>query len=391
MATAPATLIQLTNSGYDSQPQWSPDGRWIAFLSERGEAKGGKSCEEATLQTIGIAQLYVISLNGGEAIAVTQGDEKVHAFAWSPDSGTLYFATRTPWTQEPEGSYEKEWKDVCQYRLAERGDQIFSVKVGDAIARQAAAGNEPADPARASDATPWARALGSTPWRIHQMSSGSRWPPACICNRGRFPSGRRRWKNQRSILSILQSRPRIRRRARLLTMKRSNRPFAGTTTAATFSFRSTMVPWKGSTRIRRPGSIGWMPIAGQCPTMGGGFLRASGSLRSCVRWRRPGRSQAGNRSSGLFPSQARVPPFSPSVGIGRHVRIGGCGRALFADRLRALGFRRACRSLFGLTAPASCNRLGLLPHSTSCLRNAICHRANLIAGKRRMARPSKEC
>ena len=35
-------LTQLTNSGYDSQPQWSPDGRWIAFLSERGGAKGGK-------------------------------------------------------------------------------------------------------------------------------------------------------------------------------------------------------------------------------------------------------------------------------------------------------------------------------------------------------------
>jgi dipeptidyl aminopeptidase/acylaminoacyl peptidase len=166
----PANLFQLTNSGYDSQPQWSPDGRWIAFLSERGEAKGGKSCEEATSNDR-VAQLYVISLHGGEAIAVTQGDEKVHAFAWSPDSGTLYFATRTPWTRSQKEAYEKEWKDVCQYRLAERGDQIFSVNVGDAIARQAAAGIEPTDPSRASDATPWARALGSTPWRIHQMSA----------------------------------------------------------------------------------------------------------------------------------------------------------------------------------------------------------------------------
>src|SRR5580692_6531430 len=27
--------IQLTQSGHDSDPKWSPDGRWIAFLSER--------------------------------------------------------------------------------------------------------------------------------------------------------------------------------------------------------------------------------------------------------------------------------------------------------------------------------------------------------------------
>jgi len=28
-------LIQLTQSGHDSESKWSPDGRWIAFLSER--------------------------------------------------------------------------------------------------------------------------------------------------------------------------------------------------------------------------------------------------------------------------------------------------------------------------------------------------------------------
>src|SRR5271165_4115639 len=31
----PGTLTQLTQSGLDHSPQWSPDGQWIAFLSER--------------------------------------------------------------------------------------------------------------------------------------------------------------------------------------------------------------------------------------------------------------------------------------------------------------------------------------------------------------------
>jgi dipeptidyl aminopeptidase/acylaminoacyl peptidase len=163
------SLMQLTNSGHDSSPHWSPDGRWIAFLSERGGAKGGKSCEDSSTDDA-IAQLYVISATGGEAIPVTQGDEKVHSFAWSSDSSTLYFATRTPWTKAQKEAYEKEWKDVCQYRAAERGDQVFTVKLGDAITRQAVAGSALADSDKVSDATPGARTLASTPWRIDQIA-----------------------------------------------------------------------------------------------------------------------------------------------------------------------------------------------------------------------------
>ena len=139
------------------------------FSPSAASAKGGKSCEESSADDA-IAQLYVISATGGEAIPVTQGDEKVHAFAWSSDSSTLYFATRTPWTKAQKEAYEKEWKDVCQYRAGERGDQVFSVKLGDAIARQAAAGTVLPDPEKVSDATPGARTLASTPWRIDQIA-----------------------------------------------------------------------------------------------------------------------------------------------------------------------------------------------------------------------------
>jgi dipeptidyl aminopeptidase/acylaminoacyl peptidase len=163
------SLTQLTQSGYDSQPQWSPDGRWIAFLSARGAAKGGRSCEEASVSDE-IPQLYLISPAGGEALPVTQGEEKVHGFAWSADSSALYFATRTPWTKAQKDAYEKEWKDVCQYRAVERGDQVFRVTVADAIARQAGAGSTAPDPEKISDATPGARVLANTPWRIFQMA-----------------------------------------------------------------------------------------------------------------------------------------------------------------------------------------------------------------------------
>ena len=153
------TLSQLTQSGRNSAPQWSPDGRWIAFLSERN----AKSTEEP------VAQLCLISPSGGEAFPVTQGDEDVHSFSWSPDSRTLYFATRTPWTKAQNDAYKQEWKDVLQYRGAERGDMIFSIDVAGAIARRAAVGTQTDNSDAESGATPGSRALASTPWRVYEL------------------------------------------------------------------------------------------------------------------------------------------------------------------------------------------------------------------------------
>jgi dipeptidyl aminopeptidase/acylaminoacyl peptidase len=164
------SLVALTQSGRDSQPQWSPDGRWIGFLSERKTRKasdgdGDKDTEET-------AQLYVISASGGEAFPVTAGEEEVHAFAWSPDSRALYFATRTPWTKGEKDAYKKEWKDVNQYRASERGDMIFSVALADAIARRDIVGSKPADESDdASDTTPGSRKIAKTPWHVEGMAA----------------------------------------------------------------------------------------------------------------------------------------------------------------------------------------------------------------------------
>jgi dipeptidyl aminopeptidase/acylaminoacyl peptidase len=155
------TLSQLTQSGRNSAPRWSPDGRWIAFLSERSAG----STEEP------VAQLCLISLAGGEAFPVTQGDEEVHSFSWSPDSRTLYFATRTPWTRVQKDAYKQEWKDVLQYRRSERGDMIFSMDVADAIARRATVGVKPDNSDAESGATPGSRALASTPWRVYELAA----------------------------------------------------------------------------------------------------------------------------------------------------------------------------------------------------------------------------
>ena len=53
-------------------------------------------------------QIYVISASGGEAFAVSEGDESVHAFEWAADSRAIYFVTRQPQTKEEKAAQKKE-------------------------------------------------------------------------------------------------------------------------------------------------------------------------------------------------------------------------------------------------------------------------------------------
>jgi dipeptidyl aminopeptidase/acylaminoacyl peptidase len=178
------TLIQLTNSGHDSDPKWSPDGKWIAFLSERKTAdksddsdsdsddKGAETSsqkEKDKSKDDDTAQVYLISPNGGEAFAITEGEEEVHALAWSADSQTIYFATRQPWSKTQKDNYRKEWKDVLQYRAAERGDTVFALSVPVALARVAASSFPVDADSEKDDVTPGAIEMVKMPLRVDRL------------------------------------------------------------------------------------------------------------------------------------------------------------------------------------------------------------------------------
>jgi dipeptidyl aminopeptidase/acylaminoacyl peptidase len=81
----------------ESQPRWSPDGRYLAFLSTRGEPVG----EEKEPSS----QIYLLRIDGGEAEQLTKVEGSVGTFRWSPDGRQIAFLVRDPLSA---GDREKE-------------------------------------------------------------------------------------------------------------------------------------------------------------------------------------------------------------------------------------------------------------------------------------------
>src|SRR5437016_4189022 len=70
--TARGAARRLTAGDKDSEPVWSPDGRWIAFAAKR------KDDAEP--------QVYLIAPDGGEAQRLTKMTHGASGLRWFPDS-----------------------------------------------------------------------------------------------------------------------------------------------------------------------------------------------------------------------------------------------------------------------------------------------------------------
>ncbi len=99
--------FQLTNTpkGNSSNGSFSPDGKWIAFLSTRGNKN----------------QIHVIRTDGGEARAVTNDEEGINSFVWHP-SGQSFIYQRS----EKEDPNKKEREK--RYGAFEADDAEFTVQ-----------------------------------------------------------------------------------------------------------------------------------------------------------------------------------------------------------------------------------------------------------------------
>jgi dipeptidyl aminopeptidase/acylaminoacyl peptidase len=97
----------------DGQPQWSPDGKQIAFVRLDGEK----------------AQVWILPLGGGEAYAATKAEHGASAPRWSPDGTRILFNSNIPfhaidgkvtWTYERPGRTQGDEPNFSSMKAEER-------------------------------------------------------------------------------------------------------------------------------------------------------------------------------------------------------------------------------------------------------------------------------
>lgn len=100
--------VRLTSSKEsESQPEWSPDGKYLAFLTSR--AIGGSDEDDEKKDKKKGAQVWLLNRAGGEAEKLTDIEGNIDDYAWSPDSKRLVLVVDDP---DPSDDPEKieGWK-----------------------------------------------------------------------------------------------------------------------------------------------------------------------------------------------------------------------------------------------------------------------------------------
>ena len=111
--------FRLTNGPrHDEKLRWSPDGKWIAFISDR----------QAKPEKVGKKQVWLISPSGGEAWQLTRERFDVESLAWSPD-GRRIAVVATEGLSEDQEKRRKEKDDALVVEQDLKFGRIYLVSV----------------------------------------------------------------------------------------------------------------------------------------------------------------------------------------------------------------------------------------------------------------------
>jgi dipeptidyl aminopeptidase/acylaminoacyl peptidase len=140
--------IQLTRGKKSAgEAEWSPDGRWLAFTTEREssavepapaekkdekkeEKKEGEKESEASAKPAA-RQIWIISPEGGEAWQLTKAETDIGQYHWSKDSRSIAFTATAPESKASKDRKEK-YSEFDVFEKDYRQSQLWSVNVSEA-------------------------------------------------------------------------------------------------------------------------------------------------------------------------------------------------------------------------------------------------------------------
>jgi Tol biopolymer transport system component len=106
--TSGGSPIPLTAEGVScNHPRWSPDGKYLAFLSGRDGAKSEKDDEDSKKK-----EVWLLNREGGEAQKLSDTIQDVSEFSWSPSGDRIVLILQDPSINEIEASKSKEKSDA---------------------------------------------------------------------------------------------------------------------------------------------------------------------------------------------------------------------------------------------------------------------------------------
>src|SRR6266581_2132621 len=145
-------------------PCWSPDGRWLAFVTDREGEYASKDAQEQKKKGKGKGQIWLIPSDGGEAQQLTFMRHGASNPSWSPDSKHIVFSAAVgPLDEETEDGQvlpKVRVIDRLLYRLDgvgyiyERRQHLFLVDVSGGEPKQLTEGDwDDKDPTWSPDGT----------------------------------------------------------------------------------------------------------------------------------------------------------------------------------------------------------------------------------------------
>jgi dipeptidyl aminopeptidase/acylaminoacyl peptidase len=171
--------MTFTRDRNEISPQWSPDSKWIAFLSDRDGATGatgatdrknqlyiirvdGGEAQKITDEKEGVdrfeysrdgrwfaytsgkqgeRQLYIIPFEGGRSIAMTKRESGVNDWSWSPDGRGIYFTSPNSVDKLDRQRIEKKF-DVRIVNQGQSARQLWYVDVDSKKEKSITTGND---------------------------------------------------------------------------------------------------------------------------------------------------------------------------------------------------------------------------------------------------------